>query len=66
MRKNNLFDNFLFFLTGVIIGIFLYINFFIENNKLVETMKAIKEPVEKIKYVNRPIRGYKVCFDRPS
>ncbi|WP_264081081.1 hypothetical protein [Paulownia witches'-broom phytoplasma] len=36
MKKYNLFDNFICLLMGAIIGIFLYINFFTENNKLVE------------------------------
>ncbi|GLH60510.1 hypothetical protein [Paulownia witches'-broom phytoplasma] len=33
MKKYNLFDNFICLLMGSIIGIFLYINFFIKNNK---------------------------------
>ncbi|GLH60848.1 hypothetical protein HGD80_02330 [Paulownia witches'-broom phytoplasma] len=41
MKKYNLFDNFICLLIGAIIGIFLYINFFITNNE--ESAKQLQQ-----------------------
>ncbi|GLH60787.1 hypothetical protein [Paulownia witches'-broom phytoplasma] len=54
-EKNNLFDNFFCLLMGSIIGIFLYINFFIKNNKEIEIIKQNNKPVEIIKEIEKPI-----------
>lgn len=43
MKKYNLFDNFICLLIGVIIGIFLYINFFTKNNKELEIRDQIEQ-----------------------
>ncbi|QYC31427.1 hypothetical protein HGD80_02425 [Paulownia witches'-broom phytoplasma] len=55
MKKYNLFDNFICLLMGTIIGIFLYINFFITNNKKLETIQKDNKPVEIIKEIEKPI-----------
>ncbi|WP_084193794.1 DUF2963 domain-containing protein [Candidatus Phytoplasma tritici] len=61
MKKYNLFDNFICLLIGVIIGIFLYINFFTKNNKELEIRYKIeqKQPdqTSSLKYL--PITFYK-------
>ncbi|MCX2955938.1 MAG: hypothetical protein N3723_02865, partial [Candidatus Phytoplasma australiense] len=48
MKKYNLFDNFICLLIGLIIGIFLYINFFVESNKELETIQKDNIPFETI------------------
>ncbi|GLH60502.1 hypothetical protein HGD80_02105 [Paulownia witches'-broom phytoplasma] len=53
MKKYNLFDNFICLLMGAIIGIFLYINFFIKNNKELETIQKDNKIVEIIKKLKR-------------
>ncbi|GFZ75555.1 hypothetical protein HPP_5130 [Hydrangea phyllody phytoplasma] len=56
MKKYNLLDNFICLLMGSIIGIFLYINFFIKNNKEIEIIKQNNKPVEIIKEIEKPIK----------
>ncbi|WP_341833480.1 hypothetical protein M33023_03940 [Candidatus Phytoplasma asteris] len=53
MKKYNLFDNFICLLIGSIIGIFLYINFFVENNKELEIIQKDNKIVEIIKKLKR-------------
>ncbi|MBT1577023.1 hypothetical protein KEC49_02635, partial ['Elaeagnus angustifolia' witches'-broom phytoplasma] len=58
MKKYNLFDNFICLLIGSIIGIFLYINFFVENNKELKIIKQNNQPIEIINEIKKKLMSY--------